>query len=132
MAKKKKRKKRRSSYPRISGNNSHHLLWQRRQWAHGDIKALRTYHYCIVDIPANSLHRYIHENMRSVPIPSQESAKRVLGHLRYLEKYGGISERDPIEKRLKVLIALFDCSEQRTADSLKKQLKLVQEFEEPS
>lgn len=124
--KKKRRKKRRSSYPRVnSGNNSHHLLWQRRRWDCGAVKALRSYHYCIIDIPANTLHREIHENINQIPPPSQENARRVLWHIQYLERFGGISERDPIEKRLKVLIALFDCSEQPTADALRKQLEIV-------
>lgn len=124
---KKKRKKKRSSYPRVgSGNNSHHLLWQKRRWAYGDVKALRRHPYCIVEIPAETLHRAIHEGMNTIPIPRQESAKSVLWHLRYLERFGGISDADPIEKRLKVLIALFDCSEQPTADALRKQLKIVE------
>ena len=66
--------------------------------------------------------------MRQIPPPSQENAKTALWHLQYLEKYGGISDRDPIEKRLQVLIALFDCSEQPTADALRKQLKIVCEL----
>lgn len=73
------------------------------------------------------MHRKIHDNMKQIPPPSQENAKSVLWHLQYLERYGGISDRDPIEKRLQVLIALFDCSEQPTADALKKQLDIVRE-----
>lgn len=49
-------------------------------------------------------------------------------HLEYLEKYGAIGPDDPIEKRLTVLIALFECIEQPTADALKEQLRLVHEF----
>lgn len=125
---KKKRKKKRSSYPCNCGNNSHHLLWQRRLWNKGAVKTLRSYHYCIVDIPANTIHRKIHESIRAIPVPRQESAERVLWHLQYLEKFGGIKSNDSIEKRLKVLIALFECSEQPTADALKKQLSIVHEL----
>ena len=71
------------------------------------------------------MHRKIHENINQIPPPSQENAGSVLWHLRYLERFGGISDKDPIEKRLKVLIALFDCSEQDTADALRKQLNIV-------
>ena len=132
MAKKKKRK--RSSYPRaINASNSHHLLWQRRKWDRENLRILRNYPYCIVEIPANTLHRRIHENIRQIPPPSQENAKEALWHLQYLEKHGGIKANDSIEKRLKVLIALFDCSEQPTADALRKQLEIVREFyEKPS
>lgn len=128
MGKKRRKKKRRTSYPRTTGNNSHHLLWQRRKWSYGHVKALRSHPYCCVEIPANTLHREIHEAIRGIPVPSQDGAERTLQHLRYLEKFGGISEQDPIEKRLRVLIALFDCSEQRTADALRKQLKVVTDF----
>ena len=41
---------------------------------------------------------------------------------------GAISDKDPFEKRLIVLIALFECVAQPTADALKKQLDLVREF----
>ena len=124
-----KKKKRRSSYPRAgNSSNSHHLLWQRRKWDRASLKVLRSHPYCIVEIPANTLHRRIHENLRQIPPPSQENAKRVLWHLDYLEKRGGIKPNDPVEKRLKVLIALFDCSEQPTADALRKQLEIVCEF----
>lgn len=101
------------------------MLWQRRKWDYGDVKALREYQYCIIDIPAQTLHREIHEKVWQIPPPSQENARAVLWHLQYLEKYGGISAKDPIEKRLQVLIALFDCSEQQTADALRDQLKIV-------
>lgn len=66
--------------------------------------------------------------MRLIPPPSQDGAKNALWHLQYLEKYGGISPNDPIEKRLMVLIALFECSEQPTCDALKKQLSIVCEY----
>lgn len=129
MAKKKKRKGGHSSYPRIgAGNNSHHLCWQRRCWNYGDVKALRSHPYCIVEIPACTLHREIHERINQIPPPSQEGARSALWQLRYLERYGGISESDSIEKRLIVLIALFECSEQPTADAFKKQLEVVREF----
>ena len=125
----KKKKKRRSSYPRAgNSSNSHHLLWQRRKWDRGDLRVLRSHPYCIVEIPANTLHRQIHEHLRQIPPPSQDNAKRVLWHLKYLQDRGGISDRDSLEKRLKVLIALFDCSEQPTADALRKQLEIVCEF----
>ena len=121
-----KKRKKRSSFPRAGGySNHHHLLWQRRKWDRGDLRVLRSHPYCIVEISANTLHRKIHENMRQIPPPRPESAKNVLWHLQYLEKHGGIKPDDPIEKRLKVLIALFDCNEQPTADALRKQLEIV-------
>ncbi len=55
-------------------------------------------------------------------------AREALKHLEYLEKLGAISDKDPFEKRLTVLIALFEYASQPTADALKKQLDLVREF----
>ena len=66
--------------------------------------------------------------MAEIPVPEEVDAKTVLWHLDYLEKYDAISEKDTFEKRLLVLIALFDCSSQPTADALRKQLDLVREF----
>lgn len=52
----------------------------------------------------------------------------VLEQLGYLEKYGAISESDPVERRLQLLASLFDCIEQPTADAFRKQLQVVREF----
>lgn len=66
--------------------------------------------------------------MGSIPVPRYHSAKSALEQLGYLEKYGGISKKDPIEKRLKVLIALFECIEDNTSNALKIQLEIVNRF----
>lgn len=92
------------------------------------MKALRSHPYCVIEIPALTLHRTIHEQIRQIPPPRLESAEDALWHLGYLEKMGGISLDDSIEKRLSVLIALFDCTDQPTADGFKKQLQIVHEF----
>ena len=120
MRKKKKRKVQRMN----AGTNEHHLCWQRRKWKGEYAYKLRTYPYCIVTMP-QSLHRKIHEKMREVPVPSETSAKFALDHLEYLKCYGGIRPDDPIEKRLSILAALFDCSNQPTADAFRKQLNII-------
>ena len=114
-------------------NNRHHLLWQKKEWDHGNLKALRMHRYCVVNIPVQTLHRMIHEQIETIPVPTQANAEYVLEHILYLEKMGGIKNTDPIDKRLQILIALFNCMEQPTADALKKQLEIVREYykEEP-
>lgn len=79
-------------------------------------------------IPKDSLHRQIHEALAAVPTPKPANAREALQELRTLYHYGGISDHDDIEKRLKVLVALFDYIEQPTADALRKQLAIVQEY----
>ena len=132
MAKKKQRKRKtKRKAPRITNAyDRHHLLWIARNWDRGALRELRYFHYCIVPLHRDTIHRFIHSRMCFIPPPAESSAKFVLQHLRNLEKCGAISDNDPIEKRLKVLAALFDCWEQPTADALRKQLRIVREFNE--
>lgn len=106
----------------------HHIFYIRREWNKGNLKRLRLHPYCIVYLRRETIHRYIHTHLAYIPTPMGSTINDVLFHLDYLQRYGGISDNDPIEKRLKVLIALFDCVEQPTADALKEQLRLVCEF----
>lgn len=122
----KKRKIRRIECPYIK--DCHHILWKKNKWNQGSLRQLRDHYYCKIYIPRNTLHYYIHQSMAEIPVPEEVDAKTVLWHLDYLEKYDAISEKDTFEKRLLVLIALFDCSSQPTADALRKQLDLVREF----
>lgn len=71
---------------------------------------------------------YIHTHLAYIPTPRTSIVPHVLYHLQYLEEQKAISLDDPIEKRLLVLIALFEYIEQPTADALKKQLELVREY----
>lgn len=135
MAKKKKRylrrnRKQRRLQAQRSAYDRHHLCFIKRRWSNGSIYALRQFHYCIMPIPRATLHRYIHENIAHIPVPSELGAKAALEQLRYLEKYGAISDDDPLEKRLNLLAALFDCIDQPTADGFRTQLNLVRKFYE--
>ena len=122
----KKPKNRRIECPYIK--DCHHILWQKNKWTQGSIRRLRDHHYCKIYIPRNTLHYFIHQSMVEIPVPREMDAKAALWHLQYLEDKGGISDKDPFEKRLLVLIALFDCASQPTADALRKQLEIVREF----
>lgn len=83
----------------------------------------------MVYLERDTIHRYLHTHLAYIPTPRAMVAKDVLYHLDLLKKYGGIKDDDPLEKRLQVLIALFDCVEQPTADALREQLSLVHKFE---
>lgn len=134
MAKKKRRKKKRSNgrtlYKPRNTNDSHHILWQKNKWSQGYVYKLRDHPYCKIPIPRETLHRHIHLEMIGIPVPSQDSAKIALDRISCLEERGLISYDDSFEKRLKVLIALFEGYEQDTTDALKKQLDLVCEYYE--
>ena len=97
-------------------------------WQGGLKGSLRLHWYCRVYIPRDTLHRQIHDEVRCVPVPKDISIKSALFQLEMLEKTGAIDDKDSIEKRLKVLIALFECSDDPTADALKQQLEIVQRF----
>lgn len=126
---KKKKKKRRTASDRRK--DAHHLCFQRRHWTHGAQKDLRMFHYCIISIPKDTLHRAIHVAVENVPEPKSANAQSALDQLRELERYGAISDADPIEKRLELLAALFDCVEQPTADGFRAQLDVVHKFKPP-
>lgn len=79
-------------------------------------------------IPRDSLHRYIHEWINDIPAPKEVNAAEAIKHIKLLESHHAISDFDSIEKRLQILIALFDCVEQPTADALRKQLEVVRAF----
>lgn len=111
-----------------TGKDRHHLCFIARRWKTGYLAELRKFHYCIILIPRNSLHRLIHEYVGCVPPPSGRNAKDALEQLRMLERYGAISDDDSIEKRLEVLAALFDCCEQPTADAFRRQLEVAHRF----
>lgn len=130
MSKKKRRyerhKKRHGGNPKAC--DVHHILFIRRQWSQGYAKAIRQFHYCMISLPKNTVHRAIHEGMSLIPVPSNTAARGAYEQLLLLDRYGVLRDTDPIEKRLALLIALFDCVAQPTADGLRKQLAIIQKY----
>lgn len=114
------------------GKDTHHIFFQKRTYSGEALIALRDYWYCRAEIPKSTLHRRIHSLIHTVPVPKIANAKSALNQLRTLERYEIIHEEDSFERRLEVLIALFDSVEQSTADALKKQLDIVHKFKKPS
>lgn len=108
--------------------DTHHLLWPRHIWRCGHMKELRNFWYLNVEVPKNSLHGLIHSQMSGIFPASQESAQSVLNALRLIESYGSLNKEDPIQKRLSLLIALFDSIENATAADLAEQLEIVQTY----
>lgn len=107
--------------------NQHHLFYIQKSWNTKKLKRLRAYSYCIISIPV-ALHERIHAEVHEVPIPMESSIDSAIDQLDYLSRYRAIKPTDNIEKRLGVLVALFECIEPETAEALKQQLKIVREF----
>ena len=129
MAKKKRRygKKKQPTVRRTF--DAHHLCWQKKQLNKRAItRALREYPYCIIEIPKNTLHKYIHRKVLLVPLPDDDSAIRALNKIQALESRGEISLNDGIEKRLRILIALFEPTDKPTSEAFEKQLQVAREF----
>lgn len=112
-------------------NDKHHLFYPRVNYGKGSAYSLRTSHYCIVQVPRNTLHRQIHTFVTNVPVPSEEGARLALEQLKILEENGVIRGDDCLEKRLAILIFLFTDTDQLTADALKEQLKVIRKFRPP-
>lgn len=107
--------------------DKHHLCYQRRNWK-GEAKLLRNYPYCSVEIPKRTIHKAIHNRVLDIPAPSGIAAKAALEQLEMLERHGVIHPTDSPEKRLLILIALFECIAPDTADGLRAQLDVIREF----
>ena len=127
-----KHRKRRKLTINNGTTNSHHLCWPRREWSKNPAASkLRNHPYCIIELPQNTLHRHIHENMRGIPLPKECTAENALFQLQMLEDYGGIKLTDPIERRLMVLSAIFDRSDQDTSNAFMQQLGIVCGYKVP-
>ena len=121
-----KRKRRVSDKQKL---DLHHICYQKRFWRRNSkANELREFHYCKVYIPRDTLHKSIHAKVVTIPVPRSSSAECALSQLQMLERNGAIHANDPLERRLLILAALFDCIEQPTADAFRKQLALVHEF----
>ena len=111
--------------------DKHHIFYIRKEWNRGDLDKLRLHRYCIVKVRRNSLHRYLHTHLAYIPAPSEDKAKAIINLLKFLEDNKAIGPKDTLEKRLAVLISIFEFVEQPTADALKEQLKIIREFKKP-
>lgn len=135
MSKKKgrfnRRKYRKPQTANYHSTDRHHIFFQRRHYT-GNLLKLRLFHYCIVAIPRNTLHKTIHEYIGDIPAPREKNVSLILAILCELEKGGLISNNDNIQKRLSVLINVMEDIEPRTAEALYKQLEIVNEYYSPS
>lgn len=120
--------KARNRKERRKRTDRHHIWFCRHDYNKGWAKKLRTHWYCTVEIPKDTLHRMIHHGMVQVPVPSAIAIQNALQQLQMLEKNGAIHPYDNAERRLYVLMALFECICPDTHAALKKQYLMVCKF----
>lgn len=125
---KKAKKRNRHPHPNNRHKDTHHILWPRYDWNKGWAKALRCHWYLKVEIPKYALHQQIHHEVRFVPVPNVVNIKYAMLQLSELEKYDAIRTDDNIERRLLVMMAMFECCEPKTYEALKAQYELVRKF----
>lgn len=123
-----KAKKRNREYKTPKRKDRHHIWYYHHDYNKGWAKALRTHWYCTVEIPKDTLHKRIHRDVPMVPVPSTQVIQGALFQLQMLEKLGAIHPYDNIERRLYVLMALFECVCPDTHAALKKQYLTVCKF----
>ena len=130
--KKKKRANRRNARaPVFRAYDVHHIFFQGCKWKTRWAKRLREMPYCKVILPRTTVHNAIHHYIQTVPVPKEINARMVVESLEELKQYEAIHATDSVEKRLRVLIALFECVEEPTTNALKAQLEVVSKFEKP-
>ena len=111
-----------------SCKDTHHLFYVRREWEQGVYAELRKHHYSRALVPKNSLHHDLHVAIKRIPLPEPEVVEEVLRKLDALDEVGALHEEDYIERKLDLFIELFDLKAKATADALRKQLEIVQEY----
>lgn len=132
MSKKKRRYSRKQHRKKAHFSNvsrdTHHLCFPRRDWDRGHARFVRQFPYCMVEIQRGTLHQIIHANIGCIPAPNEPAAKEAYYHLTALNSIGALHEDDPMEQRLSLLIAIFECMAQPTADGFKRQLEIIQRY----
>lgn len=129
MSKKRFKRRRRVN---LNTKDWHHYFFQKRHWKTGWAKVLREHSYCGAMIPKNTLHRFIHEGVRDVPLADGKSCRIAVGALDNWLEAGYITLEDSAERRLEILANIFNRMSPETANVLRKQLEIVCEFKKAS
>ena len=109
--------------------NCHHCLWIGKKWNAGHYsRMLRNYWYFKVYIPANTIHKLIHQEMVEIPVPSEDVCRMVYYDILAMENRGEITPEDPIWERLQLLIDQIGDNCPTTTYALSKQVQILKEF----
>lgn len=123
---KRNRRQRPTNYVRT---NLHHLLWLRAKWDKNTYaRAIRHNWYFKVLIPAETLHKAIHQEIpNGIPMPSVGELKEACMLLAEMDRNGDLREDDNVMIRSLVLTTLFD-KDTATYKALRKQYDIIVEF----
>ena len=108
--------------------DKHHLLFPRHGWSSGYARALRNHWYFAAEIPRETLHAQIHQEVTHIPVPKGALLKDAYEQIIILDSYGALHKSDSIEKKLRLLLALFDCACPEMAEAINAQLDIVHRF----
>ena len=113
--------------------NRHHIFFNKKEWLSSGVWAakLRQCQWCIVVINFE-LHAYVTLNSPPVPIPPDDAIEQVLYKLGRLVKHGSLNKGTSLERRLEILVRLFEKPAPDTAKALQAQLDVVREYNEGS
>lgn len=120
MAKKKKTQVNHKAF------DCHHLLWEKRMYSQGYARSLREHPWLRIYIPRDTLHRWIHHNMRCIPVPDGKDARKCFELLMRMERVGELDYNANIFVRLNFLIEHLVSED--TVNALKKQRQVISEF----
>lgn len=101
-------------------------MWIKSKWKRGYYKALRNHAWMKVLIPRDTLHRQIHHQIRTIPLPTAEDARNMFDILVSLEDAGELDMSAGILERLDLLIANITTPE--TVAALEKEREIVRQF----
>lgn len=108
--------------------DSHHLCYTRKGWSKKYSRKFRTDKYCIVSIPRDSMHAYIHQHLVEIPPPTEDGARNAIKQLQLLKSIRLAQSCDTIETRLEIIATVFDRSDPETAEALREQKRIINEL----
>ena len=108
------------------GEDLHHLLWTRRMYNKGWARILRSHPYCQSYIPRDTLHRKIHHEISSIPLPDGADAHNAFELLLWKESRGELDFSDSILQKLDFLIE--NLATEATVKALERQRQVVLNF----
>lgn len=108
--------------------NTHHILWQKRHWDRGWALRLRNHPYCKIDIPKDTLHRFIHESVIDIPVPTGPECKNAYIAITSWIDGGFASMDDDLSERCRKIAMCFRASSPSTYNALIKQKQIADEY----
>lgn len=109
--------------------NCHHMLWRRTEWSEYYAHKLRELSGFKVYIPANTLHKVIHEKMGGIPCPNEVICRIVYDEVVRDLALGAVAEEwDSLPFRLEYLAGKFEELAPRTAKAIRQEKLIIERW----